>query len=225
MGLLAIISCSKSTSSPEFVKKATGRYLYNADELMEVYFEDEQLFMKWRGAERIKPLRIDETTFFVKEMNKKVQFREKPNDPNMYLGVVHKDKKDSLTYDFRKLDKGEKIPSEYIENKEFDKALTAYLKIRERDSLNPSINERSFNSLGYRALRAENYESAIGIFKMNVELYPESNNVYDSLAEAYLKSGDTLQALSNYKLALERDSGNGRIKRTIKELENKEQEP
>ena len=33
------------------------------------------------------------------------------------------------------------------------------------------------------------------IFKINVALYPTSSNVYDSLAEAFMKSGDTVKAI------------------------------
>ena len=41
-------------------------------------------------------------------------------------------------------------------------------------------------------------------------LYPKSDNVYDSLADAYLRNGDSLQAFNNYKKALEFNSGNKR---------------
>ncbi|MBE0424859.1 MAG: hypothetical protein IBX66_13150 [Lutibacter sp.] len=47
-------------------------------------------------------------------------------------------------------------------------------------------------------MREKNFELAIAIFKINVALYPKSSNVYDSLGEAYLKSGDTLKAIENY---------------------------
>jgi predicted Zn-dependent protease len=53
-------------------------------------------------------------------------------------------------------------------------------------------------------------------------LYPNSSNVYDSLAEAYMKSGDTVQSIENYKKSLTLDSGNERAKRQLKKLEKKE---
>ena len=40
------------------------------------------------------------------------------------------------------------------------------------------------------------------IFKLNVEQYPESDNVYDSYGEALLESGDQALAIENYKKSL-----------------------
>lgn len=215
-------SCSKTSNDQDFIKKATGRYLYNSDEVIEVYFEQAELYMVWRGATAIKPLKTDENTFFVKEMNQKIQFLTNPSDHQDYICVVPKERDSSIAYDYIKLKDGEKIPSEYLENKEYDKALEGYLAIKEIDSLDVTLNERNFNSLGYRELRKDKFEEAIAIFKINAALHPESYNVYDSLGEAYLKSGDTTQALENYKQSLIYDSGNERIKRTIKKLEKKE---
>jgi tetratricopeptide (TPR) repeat protein len=45
------------------------------------------------------------------------------------------------------------------------------------------------NQVGYQLLAAEKPEEAITAFKSNVERYPESANVYDSLAEAYERGG------------------------------------
>ena len=43
--------------------------------------------------------------------------------------------------------------------------------------------------MGYQLLFANNPDEAIATFKANVERYPDSANVYDSLAEAYERSG------------------------------------
>ena len=40
------------------------------------------------------------------------------------------------------------------------------------------------------------------MFKLNVELFPESWNVYDSLGEALLKAGDTEKAIKMYEKSL-----------------------
>ena len=51
------------------------------------------------------------------------------------------------------------------------------------------FDEASFNSLGYRLMGKGKNKEAIEIFKLNVEAYPESWNVYDSLGEAYMNDG------------------------------------
>ena len=53
-------------------------------------------------------------------------------------------------------------------------------------------------------------QAAIAFFKLNVEMYPNSFNTYDSLAEAYMERGDREAAIQNYRksLALNRDNTN-----------------
>ncbi len=62
--------------------------------------------------------------------------------------------------------------------------------------------------------------AAIKIFKFNVELYPGSANVYDSLGEAYLKNGDTALAIKNYEKSLELNLENASAKSALEELKN-----
>ncbi len=49
------------------------------------------------------------------------------------------------------------------------------------------------------------------MFRLNVELYPESWNVYDSLGEALLRAGKIDEAMAMYRksLALNPDNTNG----------------
>jgi cytochrome c-type biogenesis protein CcmH/NrfG len=44
--------------------------------------------------------------------------------------------------------------------------------------------------------------AAIEVFKWNVEAYPQSANVYDSLGEAYAAHGDMQLAIESYQKAL-----------------------
>jgi Flp pilus assembly protein TadD len=46
-------------------------------------------------------------------------------------------------------------------------------------------------------------KEAIEVFKLNVEAFPESANVYGSLAEAYMNNGNKELAITHYKKALE----------------------
>ncbi len=63
--------------------------------------------------------------------------------------------------------------------------------------------EVQVNLIGYQALRKEDFEGAIEVFRFNKELYPDSANVYDSLAEALEKAGRMDEALANYSTAVE----------------------
>jgi uncharacterized protein len=64
-----------------------------------------------------------------------------------------------------------------------------------------AVPENLINEIGYRLLFADKTEEAIAAFKTNVERYPNSANVYDSLAEAYEKAGRLDLARPNYEKA------------------------
>jgi len=219
---ITVIGCTKSIKfTPEHIAETSGRYLFNPDELMEVRYVDNHLFLKYKGVEK-EPVILDENTIFVPDMYQKLRFMQEPNTKNRYLGIVSKDDENVVTYDYLKVADSFKTPSMYLEAKEFDKALEGFLKVKPQDSVNAIVNEYKFNRIGYDYLRKEEYDNAIAVFKMNVALYPDSDNVYDSLADAYLRSGDSLQALNNYTKALELNSGNQRAKKFIENYGKKE---
>ena len=81
--------------------------------------------------------------------------------------------------------------------------------------------ERTLNTLGYRYLRSGNTASALAIFKLNVEVCPESWNVYDSYGEALMVDGQIDSAMANYgrSLALNPDNANAvRVTARLREL-------
>ena len=59
--------------------------------------------------------------------------------------------------------------------------------------------ERFLNTLGYEELNSGHIQEAIKLFVLNAELYPGSDNVYDSLGEAYMDEGNKKEAIKNYK--------------------------
>jgi uncharacterized membrane protein len=66
-----------------------------------------------------------------------------------------------------------------------------------------NLDESELNNLGYEFVRAKKFKEAIRILQLNVDAYPQSSNVYDSLGEAYLDDGNQPQAIANYKRSLE----------------------
>lgn len=222
--LIGVSSCTQSiTYTPEQIAETSGRYLYNQDEVIDVYYEQNTLYLKWKGAENIEPVVLDANTFFVADMYQKLRFVQHPETKKRYLGVVSKDDDTQVTYDYVKVSDTFKTPYMYLKAKEYDQALKGYLELKQQDSTQVYIEEAEINRLGYNLLRTNEFENAIDVFKMNVVLYPESDNVYDSLADAYLRSGDSLQAFTNYSKALELNSGNERAQRFV-EIYNKKQE-
>ncbi len=110
----------------------------------------------------------------------------------------------------------------HLDSGDYKKALAGYLEIKEKDSTSALIDEDDFNSLGYRLMRDEEYKNAVEVLKMNVVLFPGSANVYDSLADAYLAQGDSLEAFNNFKKALERNASNGKAQRFVEAFNKKQ---
>ncbi|WP_235298188.1 tetratricopeptide repeat protein [Portibacter marinus] len=65
--------------------------------------------------------------------------------------------------------------------------------------------EGEFNKVGYRLLNQGRSQEAVFVFQMNTQLFPDSANTWDSLAEAYLKAGDKDKAIELYNKALKMD--------------------
>ena len=77
--------------------------------------------------------------------------------------------------------------------------------VRKTRAVQPSATiaaERTINTLGYQLLRTGRTADAIAVFIFNTELYPDSANTYDSLAEGYAGSGDVKRAVEFYRKAL-----------------------
>ena len=79
-------------------------------------------------------------------------------------------------------------------------------------------SEMQINNLGYRLLGMKKVREAIEILKLNVETYPASANVYDSLGEAYMTSGNKELAIKNYQRAVELNPQNANAAEMLKKL-------
>ncbi len=81
-------------------------------------------------------------------------------------------------------------------------AVAEYRRLKQTSPETYDFGERPFNAFGYEVLRDGRTNDAIEIFRLNAEMYPNSANVYDSLAEAYERDGQRELAGANYEKAL-----------------------
>ena len=215
---LFLISCSSSTNSPEFIEKASGRYLFNADETIEIYFKEAKLFAKWRGNDAIEPLKVNDSTFYVKEMNEKFVFY---STPNTHIKLAPKREHDGEEFTFNKLEKGKKTPSEYLKAKEFELAEKGYLEIQQKDSLSKTIRWRTINSLAHQYFRTKDKETALALFVINTKLYPKKPAVYRNYGYALNEMKDSVNAIKNYEIALSINPDDQRAIKFLKEHKKK----
>ena len=70
------------------------------------------------------------------------------------------------------------------------------------------FTEIEVNGMGYQLMGGGQMGAALELFKLNTESYPQSFNVYDSLAEAYMRSGRNELAIEFYEKSLEINPAN-----------------
>ena len=85
------------------------------------------------------------------------------------------------------------------------------------------FGEGSLNSFGYTVLQNNDAAGAIRVFALNAETFPQSGNVWDSLAEGYLKAGDVKKAQENYEKSLSLDPANQNAKDALKKIRDAQQ--
>ena len=74
---------------------------------------------------------------------------------------------------------------------------------RKHDPKATLFSEANVNFVGYDHIQSGDIKGAIEILKLNIDAYPNSPNVYDSLSDAYLADGQKDLARQNAKKALE----------------------
>lgn len=106
-----------------------------------------------------------------------------------------------------------------VTEKDVQAAIKQYreLKATEKDAYD--FSEGQLNVVGYQLLRMKRVKDAIEIFKLNVEMFPQGFNTYDSLGEAYMENGDKNLAIQNYKKSLELNPKNTGATEKLKKLE------
>ncbi len=99
-----------------------------------------------------------------------------------------------------------------------DAALARYRELVATDAAGWKVDEAELNLVGYALLGQGDAEAAVEVFEANVEAYPASFNVYDSLGEALAATGDIDEAIRNYAKSLELNPGNTNAIRMLQRL-------
>jgi tetratricopeptide (TPR) repeat protein len=85
------------------------------------------------------------------------------------------------------------------------------------------FGENTLNNFGYNVL-GKDPKDAVEVFRLNAEEFPQSGNVWDSLAEAYMKSGNLKKAEEYYQKSLSLDASNQNAKDMLKKIQKSKQE-
>ena len=141
-----------------------------------------------------------------------------PKITNSILGILN-----GQPFDAPKKSIAEALYKIAVEKKAVS-AVAEYRRLKAANSPTFDFSENELNKLGYQLLGLKRAKDAIEIFQLNVEMFPNSSNVYDTLGEAYLADGNKDSALANYKKAVELDPKNANALRIVNQLEGKNAE-
>lgn len=99
----------------------------------------------------------------------------------------------------------------------FEKAIDV---VKEEKKRNPAFNpnENDLNDWGYRMMTNGQDKEAMEIFKLNVYLYPESWNAYDSYGESLLKNGQKAEAVKMYTKSVNLNPDNKGGKKVLERI-------
>lgn len=107
---------------------------------------------------------------------------------------------------------------ETFETQGFEAVVEVYEKYKADPAHRYVGTERTINRAGYYLLGHDMAEEAVRLFELNVEAYPESWNVYDSLAEGLMKAGRFGAAIESYENSLRLNPENANAARMIEHM-------
>jgi CubicO group peptidase (beta-lactamase class C family) len=193
----------------------TGRFLVNPDRVLTMMTEDGKLYAQPTQGPRFELLPISDSEFIRSDENIQYTFVRSANGKVDAIKLRF----EGGSSEARRIAKDALVPYELLMAGRVDEAIEGYKKIKRERPANNVVSEARLNNLGYALLGQKKTAEAIALFKVNVELYPQSSNVYDSLAEAYMINGDKQLAITNYKKSLELDPKNNNAVNMLKKLE------
>ena len=201
--------------APAKLDEYAGRFLVNPDRVLTVQREGGRLTARPTAEQPFELLPVSETEFLRLDRNIRYTFLKSEG------GTVNAVKMsgDGGVGEGKRVANDQLIPYELALAGRADEAIAAYKKIKDERPALPVVAENRLNNLGYELMRQGRVAEAITIFRANVELYPQSANVYDSLGEAYMTKGDKQLAIKNYKRSLELNPKNENAATMLKKLE------
>jgi CubicO group peptidase (beta-lactamase class C family) len=112
----------------------------------------------------------------------------------------------------------DKVLFKTISTEGLEAAVKQYYELKRNQPQAYDFRERLLNTLGYNLIRQGKLKEAIRVLQLNVEAYPASSNVYDSLGEAYMRNGEKALAIENYEKSLKLDAANANAVEMLKKL-------
>jgi CubicO group peptidase (beta-lactamase class C family) len=200
---------------PARLQAYTGRFLVNPDRVLTVTSEGGKLFAEPTASPKFELLPISADEFIRTDADVRYTFVRGEGGPADRIKLRFQ----SGGSEAPRISQELMVPFELLKAGKFDQALDGYRKIKADKPNNNAIAEPRLNGLGYELLQQGDTGLAISVFRINLELYPQSSNVYDSLGEAYMQNGEKDLAIKNYQKSIELNPRNGNAVQMLKKLQ------
>lgn len=198
------------------LKNNNGRYKSNKYGFYKIYSEKGKLMVINNGEAPTELVKVGEGTYAMRNWNFKVQFVKNSKTGKKDLVQVLPD--GTIRSENQPMNYDEKTPLELILEGNFTKGLQAYRQAKIDDANHNLLTENYLNGVGYALLQQKAVTKAIDVFRVNALLYPASENVYDSLGEAYLEAGQKDKARQSYEKVLEINPENQEVVTILKKI-------
>jgi hypothetical protein len=106
-------------------------------------------------------------------------------------------------------------------NNGIESAIRLYHELKQNRPDDYDFSEYQLNNLGYGFLAGGKLDEALAVFKLNIEMFPDAFNTYDSYAEAFMISGDYEKAVIYYNKSLELNPDNTNATRMLDEIDRR----
>lgn len=93
-----------------------------------------------------------------------------------------------------------------------EKAIVQYHQLKKEQPNAYNYDEEQLNTLGYELMESGKTHEAVKILELNIEVYPDYINGYDSLGDGYLSNGEKEKALDIWEKAVAKGSYSTRPK-------------
>lgn len=196
--------------------KNAGRYRNGKYGFSRVYNENGKLMSAYNLEAPVEMIKVGENKYTFRDWDLTVKFVKNADTGKTDRVQIYSNGKIKSTE--AQMSTDDKTPLEMVLEGNFDKGLEAYKKAKTEDAGDDLLSEGYLNGAGYKMLGNKEFTKAIDIFRVNAALYPKSENVYDSLGEAYLKAGQKVKAKESYQKILEINPKNENAVTVLKTL-------
>jgi CubicO group peptidase (beta-lactamase class C family) len=202
------------TLSPSLLDARSGRYRLSTDNVLTVRTEDDHLMAQESAGEPYALLPISATEFVCPDREVRYTFRIEGDRATQIEASSS-----NGTASAARMSGASLVPIEYLLQGKTEEAVQGYRALRKANPKDDAVNENRLNNLGYQFMSRRKYDEAVAVFALNVEFFPESWNVYDSLGEAYMNKGEVRLAKENYEHSLRLNPENINGAKTLDRLQ------